>query len=100
MNNNQRWVNYSGEYITQGSDFVSQPQSADLLILDTHQYNGKTYAHVFAYMENEYGNGPTQIGNVDRVSGIAQALGGVSVPSDEEELASVQSGWNNLEKTL
>ncbi|UZP74328.1 serine protease [Candidatus Paraluminiphilus aquimaris] len=92
LNNNQRWVLGDGSYITKGSDFyLNEPQISDLLVLDTHQFDGKTYALIYSFMENEYGSGVQQINNVDRVAALARALEGeLFIPSDDAEISGVQ----------
>ena len=92
LNNNQRWVLGDGSYITQGSDFyLSEPQISDLLVLDTHQFEGKTYALIYSFMENEYGSGVQQINNVNRVAEITRTLDGeLFVPSNDAEISGVQ----------
>ena len=92
LNNNQRWASYDGLYITRGSDFyLYQPQTSDLLVLDVHNYEGKSYALLFSYIENHYSSGSEPIASVDRVSGMAELVGRALVRTRQTTMREVEN---------
>ena len=90
LNNNQRWVPYSGEYLTQGSDFqLSNPQSSDLLVVDVMNVDTKSYALIY--------NAAYNAAAIDRIAyAIDQAGGHLFVPSDDAEVDLVQPWLDSL----
>lgn len=85
LNNNQRWVTSSGDYLTQGSDFqLSTPQSSDFLVADVLNVEGQSYALI--YINAHYNEAA-----INRAGyALAQAGGHLFVPSDDAEITTVQ----------
>jgi len=97
LNNNQRWAVYDGGYITQGSDFqLSNPQSSDLLVVDTLNAGGKSYALIYnAAYDGMGSNGSDK--STDRIAHAVDQVGGyLFVPSNDAEIDLVQPWLDRL----
>lgn len=86
LNNNQRWVNYWGDYITQGRiSNGSVPTVSNIIVLDAVAIGERTYAQVFALNESTE--------TTASINAFATEQGGsLYVPSDDAENLSV-SDW-------
>ena len=96
LNNNQRWGSGYGNYVTQGSliSNVSSDQGK-LLVLDTFDWNGSTYARVFFRRLN----GISATKQIDAINDFAGTLNGhLMVPSSDEEQTQVRILYSESEQ--